>query len=324
MLYYIARRILIAIPVLVIASVVVFAFMKTTTDPAQALRNPRMTAEDLQRIKEAYGLDKSGPAQYTSWLTHFVQGEWGVSIRRQAPVAPIIGRALKNTVMLMIPAIILSVSVAMFVGVYSAVKPYSLTDYAFTGFSFFGLSMPTFWFAIMLKLVLGFYLMQWVGSSEPIFFTVGMRASGTTEFHLIDFLRHAALPTIVLSVQLIAGWGRYERASMLEVLGSDYMRTARAKGLSERRVILKHGLRNALIPLVTVLAIDIGGLFGGLIITEQIFSWPGMGQLFLQSLLAGDHPIVLPALMVTAAFVIVFNLIADVMYGILDPRIRYG
>lgn len=324
MLYYIIRRILFAIPVLLIASVVIFVFMRATTDPAQALRNPRMTAEDLQRIKEAYGLDKSGPEQYTSWLTHFVQGEWGVSIRRQAPVAPIVGRALKNTVMLMIPALLLSITVSMFIGVYSAVRRYSPADYAFTGFSFLGLSMPTFWFALILKLVLGFHLMQWLGRDEPLFYTVGMRASGATEFQLIDFLRHAALPSLVLSVQLIAGWGRYERASMLEILGSDYMRTARAKGLSERRVILKHGLRNALIPFVTIAAIDIGGLFGGLIITEQIFSWPGTGQLFLNSLGNGDYPVVLPALMVTAAFVILFNLIADILYGILDPRIRYG
>lgn len=324
MLTFIARRLLIAIPILLIASVLVFVFMRATTDPAQALRNPRMTAEDLQRVKEAYGLDKSGPAQYTSWLRHFVKGDWGISIRRQQPVRGIIWTAMKNTVLLMIPAILLSLAIALTIGVYSAVKPYSITDYGLTGFSFFGLSMPTFWFAIILKLVLGFYLMQTLGRDEPLFFTTGMRAAGQTEFELFDFLRHAALPTLVLSVQLIAGWGRYQRASMLEVMNSDYMRTARAKGLRETKVVMKHGLRNALIPFVTVLAIDIGGLFGGLIITETIFSWPGMGSLFLTSLLNGDYVVVLPWLMVTAGLIIVFNLVADVLYGVLDPRIRYG
>ena len=336
MLAYIARRILMSIPILLVSSVLVFTFMRLTTDPARALVNPRMTQEDVARVKAALGLDKSGPQQYVSWLTHFVKGDWGVSLRFQRPVRPLLAERFNNTLKLMAMAVVLSLILAIAVGVYSAVRPYSKTDYAFTGASFFGISMPIFWFGLILQLVMGFYLMRWLGSlrgsvhflpdwfgTEPLFFTGGMRRPGTEGFAFADFLRHATLPSIALMVQLVAGWGRYQRSSMLEVMGSDYMRTARAKGVRERKVVLKHGLRNALIPLVTVVAIDVGGLFGGLIITESIFSWPGMGGIFVDSLLAGDHPVVLSWLMVTAALIVGFNLLADILYASLDPRIRY-
>jgi peptide/nickel transport system permease protein len=336
MLYFVSRRLLLAIPVLIVLSVVVFVALQLTTDPLQALTNPRMTAEDKQRVAEALGLDKSGPEQYTSWLSHFVRGDWGLSLRQRTEVAPIIWERLLNTLKLMFLAVFFSVLLALAVGVYSAVKPYSKLDYTFTGMSFFGISMPPFWFGLVLQIVLGLYLQRWLGRAEnvltflpdwfgeePLFFTQGMHQAGDPTFRLGDFLRHATLPSLVLMVQLVAGWGRYERASMLEIMGSDYMRTARAKGLRERTVILKHGLRNALIPLVTILAIDIGALFGGLIITEAIFGWPGMGGLFVRSVLLGDYPVVLAWLMVTAAFIVLFNLVADVLYAFLDPRIRY-
>ncbi|MGH2811804.1 MAG: ABC transporter permease [Actinomycetota bacterium] len=323
MLRYIIRRILIAIPVLLVLSITVFTILRFTTDPLRSIVNPRMTPADIQRVKAAMGLDKSGPAQYTSWLTHFVQGDWGISIRRRTEVRPVILDRLGNTIRLMLLATLFSVVIAIAVGVYSAWRPYTALDYTFTGFSFFGISMPIFWFGLMLQLFLGLYLQRWLGWDQPLFFTGGMHRPGDPSFHLVDFLRHATLPSIALGVQLVAGWGRYERASMLEVMGADYMRTARAKGMRERSVILKHGLRNALIPLVTVLGIDVGALFGGLIITEGIFSWPGMGLLFVQSMLVGDYPIVLAWLMVTATFIVVFNLVADVVYAVLDPRIRY-
>lgn len=336
MVYFIARRLLFAIPVLFILSVLVFYMLQLTTDPAEALLNPRMTAEDRQRVKEALGLDKSGPEQYVAWATHFFRGDWGDSLRYKRPVAPIIGERLVNTIKLMTLAVVLSMLLAVGIGVYSAVRPYSKLDYTLTSFSFFGISMPIFWFGLILQLVLGFYLLQWMGTlkgtlgflpdwfgKEPLFYTGGMHSAGDPSFRLFDFLRHAALPSIALMVQLVAGWGRYERSSMLEVMNSDYMRTARAKGLRERSVVLKHGLRNALIPLVTIIGIDIGALFGGLIITESIFSWPGMGRLLLDALFVGDYPVVLAWLMVTSAFIIAFNLIADILYAALDPRIRY-
>lgn len=324
MLYFAARRLLISIPILILASILVFVFMRLTTDPAQALFNPRMTAEQRQAVREAMGLDKSGPEQYVSWFTHFVRGDWGLSLNYQAPVRPIVNERMLNTIKLMVIAVAFSLVMAVGIGVFSAVKPYSKLDYSFTGLSFVGISIPVFWFGLMAQLVLGFYLMQWLGRSEPLFFTSGMHAPGDPTFRLGDFLRHATLPALTLSIQLIASWGRYQRSSMLEVLNADYLRTARAKGLSERNVVLRHALRNALIPLVTVVALDVGGLFGGLIVTETIFSWPGMGSLFTDALFAGDFPIVLAFLMVTAFLIILFNLIADVIYGVLDPRIRYG
>jgi peptide/nickel transport system permease protein len=324
MLAFAARRVLVAIPILLVSSVLVFAFMRATTNPAQALVNPRMNAEEVERVRRAMGLDQSGPAQYTSWLRSFVRGDWGLSITYQAPVAPIIRQRLFNTVKLMALAVVLSALLAVAIGVVSAVRAHSAVDYTLTGLSFLGISMPIFWLGLMIQLVLGFYLMRWLGRSEPLFFTFGMHAPGESAFRLGDFLRHATLPSLALMVQLVAGWGRYERSSMLEVMGTDYLRTGRAKGLRERRVVLVHALRNALVPLVTIMALDVGALFGGLIVTEVIFSWPGMGTLFTEALRGGDYPVVLPWLMVTALLIIVFNLVADLMYGILDPRVRHG
>lgn len=323
MIAFVVRRTVYAVPVLIILSITVFSVLRFTTDPLRTVINPRMTPADIQRVKEAMGLDKSGPQQYTSWLAHFVKGDWGLSFRSRTEVRPLILDRLKNTVKLMVLGVVLSFVLAVAVGVYSASRPYTALDYTFTGFSFLGIAMPIFWFGLMLQLFLGLYLQRWLGLDEPIFFTGGMHRAGDPSFHVVDFLRHATLPTLALMVQLVAGWGRYERASMFEVMGADYMRTARAKGLRERTVILKHGLRNALIPLVTVVGIDMGALFGGLIITEGIFTWPGMGLLFVESMLLGDYPVVLAWLMVTAAFIVVFNLLADILYAFLDPRIRY-
>lgn len=324
MLLFAARRLLLSIPILLLSSVLVFAFMRATTDPARLAANPRMSAEQIAAVKKAMGLDRSGPAQYTSWLANFVRGNWGISFDYETPVRPIIAQRLWNTIKLMTPAVVLAVVVAVAVGVFSALRVSTRVDYLFTGLSFVGISMPIFWFGLLLQLVAGFFLMQWLGRSEPLFFTGGMHRPGDPTFRLGDFLRHAALPTMVLMVQLVAGWSRYQRSSMLEALHSDYLRTARAKGLAEREVIAKHALRNALIPLVTVVGIDIGALFGGLIVTEVIFSWPGMGSLFTEALLSGDYPIVLPWLMVVASLIIVFNLLADLTYGMLDPRTRHA
>ena len=324
MLAFAARRMLVAIPILLVSSILVFAFMRATTNPTQALVNPRMNPAEVERVRHAMGLDRSGPAQYVSWLRSFVRGDWGLSLNYQAPVAPIIRYRLFNTIKLMTLAVVLSFLLAVGIGIVSAVRAHTPVDYTLTGASFLGLSAPTFWMALMIQLVLGFYLMRWLGRTEPVFPTFGMHAPGDPTFRLGDFLRHATLPSLALMVQIVAGWSRYERSSMLEVLGTDYLRTSRAKGLREHRVVLVHALRNALIPLVTVMAVDVGGLFSGLIVTEVIFSWPGMGSLFTEALRAGDYPVVLPWLMVTAMFVIGFNLLADMLYGVLDPRVRHA
>jgi peptide/nickel transport system permease protein len=323
-LAFAARRLLLSVPILLLSSILVFVFMRATTDPVRLATNPRMSAEQVAAVRKAMGLDRSGPAQYTAWLGSFVRGDWGISFDYEAPVRPIIARRLWNTIKLMALAVTLALAAAVTIGIVSALRVSTRLDYLFTGLSFVGISMPVFWFGLLAQLVLGFFLMQWLGRSEPLFFTGGMHRPGDPTFRLGDFLRHAALPALVLMVQLVGRWSRYQRSSMLEVLESDYLRTARAKGLAEREVIGKHALRNALIPLVTVVGLDIGALFGGLIVTEVIFSWPGMGTLFTEALQAGDYPIVLPWLMVVATLIIAFNLLADLTYGVLDPRTRHG
>ena len=232
-----------------------------------------------------------------------------------------ISRALGYTVQLIFWGILISAFVAIFVGVYSAVRQYSALDYTFTGLSFIGLALPPFWFGLIAIQFLAVGPKQWFNLSEPPFFFVGLHGTGNTGVNL-DYFRHLALPVLTLTVQIIAGWSRFQRASMLDVMSADYIRTARAKGVPRKRVVIRHGLRNALIPLVTVMALDIGALFGGLIITEKIFSIPGMGRLFFDSLIAGDATVLVAWTIVVAFFIVLFNLLADLLYGFLDPRIR--
>ncbi len=325
MFRYVIRRALFSIPVLLISSVIVFIAIRANGDFTRTLAlNPRADPEAIAEVRRSLGLDKSGPAQYWAWLTRFVQGDWGQSLLTGESVSKDIRNALWNTIVLGVTATMLSLLIGVGIGVYSALRQYSLFDHISTGAAFLGLSIPNFWFGLMLQLLFGYYLSKWLGLQDAILPISGMFQPGTTGFNLIDRIRHLILPMLVLAVQIIAIYSRYIRASMLEVMHSDYMRTARAKGLSERRVIFKHGMRNALIPLTTQLALDLGLLAGGLIITEQIFSWPGMGKFFIEAMTNGDYAQVLPWMMVVVAAVIVFNLIADIVYALLDPRIRYA
>lgn len=325
MLRFIIRRLLLSIPLLIVGSVLVFTVLHLTTDPAAGLRvNPRVSAADIERYRHDLGLDRSGPAQYFAWLGNFVRGQWGTSLFSSIPVAATIREALVNSLFLGIIGFAIALMVGVSVGVVAAVKQYSPFDYMATSGAFMFLSIPVFWFALIVQLLFGLYMVRWFGLSEPIFFTAGLSRPGSVGFDPVDRLRHVALPAVVLAVQSIAVYSRYMRASMLEVLGSDYLRTARAKGVPERRVVVNHGMRNALIPLTTQAAIDFGALAGGLIVTEAIFQWPGMGNLFVQAMNDGDYAIALPWVMLTMTFVIVFNLIADILYAVLDPRIRYG
>ncbi len=324
MIRYIIRRILFSIPVLFIASILVFAVVNATTDPlAGAALNPRVTQADVERLRHQLGLDKSPVEQYTTWLENFVKGDWGTSLVSGLDVNQQIRESLINTFILGALGVTVSLIIGVSIGIYSALQQYSWFDYTATTVAFFGLSLPTFWFALMVQLVFGVYLTRWLGRSTPIFYTTGMRTPGTTGYVPMDLLRHMALPLLVLAVQIIAVYSRYTRASMLEVLQSDYLRTARAKGVKERRVLTRHAMRNALIPLTTQVALDIGAIAGGLVITETIFAWPGMGRLFIDAFGVGDYLIVLPWVMITVMFVILFNLVADIMYAVLDARIRY-
>jgi peptide/nickel transport system permease protein len=322
---YIIRRLVFSIPVLIISSVLVFLVVHLTQDPTKALYiNPRITPKDIARIKHQLGLDKSGWQQYTAWLTHFVRGDWGSSLISQRPVAKDIREALVNSAVLGFAGTGIALVVGVLIGVYSAIRQYSMFDNIATTGAFVALSIPNFWFAVLLQIFFGIYLTKWFHLSYPLLPVAGISTPGSVGFHLIDRIRHLILPALVLAVQILAVYSRYMRASMLDVLHSDYLRTARAKGLRERRVIVRHAMRNALIPITTQLAIDIGLIASGLIITEGVFQYTGMGYFFLKAMANGDYPQILPWLMVTVASVIIFNLIADVMYAVLDPRIRYA
>ena len=312
MLTFVLRRILYSIPVLLIASFLLFAFTRSTFDPTARLRASRDPAA-VQRERDRLGLNDTLIVQYKNWLSGAVRGDFGESSRTREAVGSMIKRAMSNTLQLIGWGALFSALIAVSIGVYSAVRQYSVLDYTFTGLSYVGIAMPPFWF--------GLIAIQLLVVQFRIFYSVGLHSTGMSGFTLA-YIRHLVLPVATLCVQIVASWSRFQRASMLDVLGADYVRTARAKGVAPRRVITKHAMRNALIPLVTVMSLDIGALFGGLIITEQIFSIGGMGRLFLQAVINGDVYVVEAWMIVAAIFIILFNLLADVMYGVLDPRIR--
>lgn len=321
MLAYVARRLAYSIPVLLIASFLLFAFVRATFDPTARLRTSR-DPNAIAREKARLGLDRPVVVQYKNFIVKFVQGDWGESSRTRERVYPMIRRALWGTVQLIGWGVLVAAILAVSIGVLSAVRQYSIADYTFTSLSFLGLAMPPFWFGLIAIQFLAVYPKDWFNLSETPLFFVGLRSVDKSGF--VDYARHLALPVLTLTVQIVAAWSRYERASMLDALNADYVRAAKAKGLSPRAVIFKHAFRNALMPLVTVMALDIGALFGGLIITEAIFSVPGMGRLFIDSLIQGDADVLVVWTLITAAFVVLFNLLADILYGVLDPRVRYA
>jgi len=325
----VARRIGWSVVVLLLASVVMFVTVRATTDPLVSVRSAaasgdgsdadagrRLVAEETRRL----GLDRPLVAQYRHWLSGFVRGDWGESIVSRRSVGTEIREKMWNTIQLIVWGIAFSVVVAIVVGVVSAARQYSALDHGLSGLSFVALSMPSFWFALMSIELLVFVPKRALGLDHPLVYSVGLHSA--TGAGPLDYARHLVLPVLTLSLPLVAAWSRYLRSSMLDVLSAPYIRTARAKGVPRRTVLYHHALRNALIPFTTVSAIGIGGLFGGLIITETIFAWPGMGQLLYNALLAGDTNVLLPWLMVAASFVLGFSLLADVLHGVLDPRVR--
>ena len=315
---YILRRIGYSIVVLVAASVLVFVLVRVFgPDPAARLRASRDPQAYL-RERARLGLDKPLVTQYVDSMSHIVRFEWGNSFKTGRSVTDSIRTALAHTIPLAFWGVLVSALVAIFVGVQSATRPYSTRDYVFTGLSFAGLAMPTFWFGLLCIEFLTYRLRRLLGTDMPIFYSAPIDTGGG----LVEYARHMALPVLVLSVQLVAGWSRYLRSSMIGVMNTDFIRAARARGLSHRQVVLKHALRNSLTSLVTVMAIDVGALVGGLVVTETLFSIPGMGKLFVDSLIAGDTNVLMPWLLVTGTAIVLFNLIADVLYGVLDPRVR--
>ena len=324
MLRYTSRRLLWAIPTLFIITFLVFLALRAGTDPvASYLRvNPRATPAKIQQYKEVNGLIGSPPEQYFRWLHHFVTGNWGNSIKGNRPVWPEMKNALANTLVLGIAATVVGVTIGLGIGILAALRPYSKFDTAATTGAFVGFSIPPFVAAVILQLIFAVYMTKWLGLSKPFLPTSGIYPPGHSGFDPVLRAKHLVLPVTVIAIQTIAVYSRYMRTQLMEVKSSDYMRTARSKGISERAVIVKHGLRNALIPIVTVAAIDIGAIIGGLIITERIFEYKGMGDFFLTALGNGDFPQLMPWLVIVVISVILFNLLADVLYAVLDPRIR--
>jgi glutathione transport system permease protein len=326
MLSFIVRRLLIAIPVVLAASVLVFILVANSGDPLADLkgRQPPVPPQVIEAREKLIGLDKPLPQRYWHWLTNFVQGDMGLSIRGQE-VRPLLWQRIQITLRMVILASVVAIVLAIGAGVLSAVKQYTVTDYTFTFAGFLFLSMPVFWLAALLKEYGAIRLNKLFG--KQVVYTVGPETpnlAGSLGHRLADYAGHLVLPTIALALISFAAWSRYQRATMLDVLGADYIRLARAKGLSRSRVMVRHALRNALIPLVTVVAIDTGAIFGGAVITERVFAWQGMGALLVQGVQTNDPNILLAWLMVTSVLVVLFNLIADVLYAVLDPRIRYG
>lgn len=319
MLTFITRRVLYSIPVIVVASFILFWAVRSTFDPLAKLRqahDPSVIAREIERL----GLDRSIPEQYFLWLRSMVVGDWGLSTRTGTPVLPLIGEALWPTLQLAFWGLLIAVLIAGAVSVYSAVRQYSLGDNLLTGASYIGIAMPAFWFGLILIQTFAVWPKEQFGLSEPPLFFIGLNSPGQSD--PLDYLRHLVLPVAALMIALVASWSRFGRAAMLDALSSDYVRTARAKGVPRRQVIWRHAVRNSLAPFVTVVALDAAILIGGLVVTEQIFAIPGMGRLFLQSLVAGDVYVLLPWMIVVAVAVVVCNLIADIAYAVLDPRVR--
>jgi peptide/nickel transport system permease protein len=325
------------------------------------ISNPRISPYHIERLNALLDLDKPvlpgnycpkvdgvqqpcrfDPGRYFRWLGKVASGDWGQSwtLQTGTPVMNIIGQRIWYTVLLMGLSTFLAIIIAVPIGIISAVKQYSVLDYLVTAVAFFGQSMPTFWTGLMAMSIFAVAL-GWFptgGVSEPgsagdiidalsrvlSFGNTHPEVAGQEWTLIMDGLKHVALPTMVLTFFNLAGWVRFTRTSMLEVLRQDYMRTARSKGLFERMVILKHGLRNALIPLITILALSLPGLFGGAIITESIFSWPGMGRLQIDAIAGVDWSVMQGVLVIESFLVVFFNLVADILYAVVDPRIQYS
>jgi peptide/nickel transport system permease protein len=284
--------------------------------------NPLISEETLQRQAEEKHLNDPIPVRYVYWVKEAVTDKFGTPLFVNEPIWDDLKRVIPHTLALVLAAELISLLIGVSIGIYSAIKQYSVFDYAATTFSFLGFAMPVFWLALMLQIAVTNLFLAW---HVRIFYTSGLSSPdpGTGLHWLLDRAQHLAIPVLVLCVLNMAVYSRFMRASLLEVVNTDYVRTARAKGLTEQRVTMRHAVRNALIPVVTLAALNFGALIGGAIITEQIFQLDGMGNYFIQNLFSQDVYPIMAWLMITAIAIIIFNLIADILYGVLDPRVRY-
>ncbi len=314
MLPYIARRLLYAIPTLIGVTFVVFISVRLIPgDPAVAIAGERATPQLIEQVRQELGLDEPLLTQYGRFLVRLVQGDLGTSLRTRLPVAPEVWRRLGQTLLLASASLLLASAVGMFLGIVSATRPYSLWDNAGMVVALLGVSTPVFWLGLMLILFFSVELPKTLGLSQPIFPPTG---SGTW--------RHLVMPAVTLAAYSTGIIARMTRSAMLDVVGHDYIRTARAKGLSERVITYRHALRNALVPVITVQGLQFGTLLGGAVLTESVFAWPGLGRYLVDAIFLRDYPVVQAAILVIAIGFILINLIVDLLYGLVDPRIRYG
>jgi len=343
---FLARRLLQTVALLFLLSIVLFALVNLAPGGPLAGQGQsrHVRPERAAILKRQFGLDKPLPVQYIIWLAGndwmkvdadgdgiadsygtrkgILRGDFGFSFRTREPALKAIGQRLLNTIYLMAVTMLVAIVIAIPIGIISALRQYSAYDIAATTFSFAGQAIPEFWLGLILILI--FYV--WLKNpftGEPLLPAGGMYTLGAG-FSLVDRIKHLILPVATGALGWIAWYSRFLRSSMLDVIHQDYLRTARAKGLNERTVIYRHALRNALIPLVTLLALDLPYLIGGAVFVETIFSWPGMGRLYYQSALQRDYPVLLAILMIGAAAIILSNLLADLLYVYMDPRIRYN
>ncbi|MCW5854192.1 MAG: ABC transporter permease [Anaerolineae bacterium] len=321
---YVIRRLLQAIPLLIIISIIVFAMANALPSGLMGAyeSNPNISKEDLVRLQEQLGLNTPVHIKYANWLKNILQGDLGYSLAERRPVKDMISERLPNTLILGLTAFIVSLAIAIPLGIMSARRQYSMFDNVTTTLAFMGQSIPIFWFGLILIIVFSVWLKNPV-TQKPLFPGGGMYTIGAP-FSIFDRVHHLALPVVMLALVGVAQYMRYLRSSMLDVVHQDYIRTARAKGLSEQTVVNRHAIRNALLPLVTIIGLEIPTLVVGAVFTETIFSWPGMGRLFVNSASLGDYNVVMAIIMLSAIFVIGFNLVTDIAYAFLDPRIQYS
>ena len=311
---YVVQRVLSLFPVLLGVTLLVFLVMQLAPgDPAQVMLGPKATETSLAQLRHELGLDQPLYVQYGRWLSRVVQGDWGRSIQLKREVLPFITGRFKNTAYLMVLAVLIACSAGVPAGILSAVRQYKLDDRLVMVLVLMGFSMPTFWLGIILQLVFGLKL--------GILPVSGMQSPGQTG--TLDMIRHLILPSLALATGATAIIARMTRSSMLEVIRQDYVRTARAKGLNERLTIGRHAVKNALIPVVTVVGLQVGYLLGGDILIETVFSYPGIGLAMVNGILARDFPLVQGAILMVASSYVLVNLVVDIIYAYLDPRIRY-
>jgi peptide/nickel transport system permease protein len=313
MISYVIRRLLQGVLVLFIVSLVTFFLIHAAPGGPALLTSPELSRDEVTQIKENLGLNDSIPVQYVRWMRNVLQGNLGTSYSTLTPVSTLLRDRLPNTLLLGGLSLLLSVIVSIPLGIASAIRRNSVLDRALTGFAFLGVSVPVFWLAIILIIIFSVELHVLPSGNM---FTVG------ESFSLVDRIKHLVLPVVTLLVLNLATLTRYTRSAMIDVLGQDYIRTARAKGLESRTVIYRHALRNAMIPVITIIGVFLPNAVAGAAITETVFAWPGMGLLAVNAADTRDYPVVLGATLTVAVIVVLSNLLTDLLYGVLDPLIR--